>query len=55
MWHGNKKHGQGLFTWPSGSKYTGEFVDDKRHGEGMLEYADGSTYVGGWRNEYKDG
>ena len=29
-----KMHGQGTYTWASGSKYVGEWKDDKKHGQG---------------------
>ena len=31
---GNKRVGKGVFTWPSGAIYDGEFVDNLRHGTG---------------------
>ena len=41
-------HGRGVFTWPDGRKYEGEYVNDKKHGEGVFTWPDGRKYVGGW-------
>ena len=30
----NKKTGRGVFTWPNGAKYEGEFINNIRHGDG---------------------
>ena len=30
----HKKSGRGLFIWPNGSKYDGDFSDNLRHGKG---------------------
>ena len=38
-------HGKGTLTWPSGSKYTGDFVDGKRTGKGTYTWSDGSKHV----------
>jgi len=31
-------HGEGIFTWPNGRKYIGEFVNDKKEGYGIHEW-----------------
>jgi hypothetical protein len=43
-------HGEGTFTWPSGSKYVGQYKDGRKHGQGTLIAADGHKYVGRWTN-----
>ncbi len=32
MFKEGKRFGFGIFTWPSGCKYEGEWEDDRRHG-----------------------
>jgi hypothetical protein len=36
----------GIYTFPLGEKYIGEFKDDRRHGFGTHTFADGRKYVG---------
>lgn len=43
-------HGKGVFTWPDGRKYEGDFYKDKKHGIGVLTYKDGSKYHGEWKD-----
>ena len=47
-WHG--RHGQGTLTWPDGSSYEGEWVDDKQHGQGTFT-GNGITVKGTYENE----
>ena len=46
----NKMEGSGVFTWPDGRKYDGEYVDDKKEGNGIFFWPDGRKYEGGWKN-----
>ena len=46
MWKDDKKHGKGIFTWPEGNKYEGEYLNDKRHGYGIYTWPDGKKYEG---------
>ena len=46
----NKMEGSGVFTWPDGRKYDGEYIDDKKEGNGIFFWPDGSKYEGGWKN-----
>ena len=41
-------NGYGTYTWGSGNKYVGEFIDGKPHGEGITMKADGTTEKGIW-------
>jgi len=38
--------GYGVYKYPDGRKYTGEFVNDKMHGKGVYEWGDGRVYDG---------
>ena len=42
---------QGIYTFPDGSRYIGEFKDGEKHGQGTFVSPNGETYEG----EYKDG
>ena len=46
----NKMEGRGVFTWPDGRRYEGEYVDDKKEGQGVFYWPDGRKYEGGWKN-----
>lgn len=39
-------HGQGLFEWPDGRSYVGEYVNDKKNGKGEVTWPDGRKYIG---------
>jgi len=43
-------HGHGVYTWPTGERYEGEWKDGKRNGQGVMTFPDGRRYEG----EYKD-
>jgi len=43
-------HGQGLYKWPDGRWYDGNYVDDKKDGYGVYTYPDGRSYKGQWKN-----
>lgn len=46
----NQKNGKGLFLWPDGRKYDGEYKDDLKDGYGMFSSKDGNTYYKGqWK------
>ena len=36
-YHGGLPHGEGVFVYPDGSHYAGEFVEGKRHGRGATQ------------------
>jgi hypothetical protein len=43
------KHGQGMFTFPDGSTYSGSFAEDKFEGYGEYKFTDGREYKGQWK------
>ena len=48
-------HGKGIYTWPDGRKYEGEYKDDKKDGEGVYTWPDGKKYDGGWKDSKQHG
>ena len=46
---------RGIFRWPNGACYNGEFVGNKRHGDGKQQWPDGSSYVGEFQNDVREG
>jgi hypothetical protein len=47
--------GKGVFTWPDGRKYEGEYLNDKKHGFGIFTFKDGRVYEGEWENGKQHG
>ena len=48
---GNCQNGEGVYRYPDGSEYSGDFRNAKLHGQGTYVYAGrGEKYVGEWRN-----
>ena len=47
--------GKGIFTWPYGAKYEGEYMANKRNGHGVYVHADGRTYTGEYANDRPHG
>ena len=45
----------GTITFPSGSRYVGEFRDGKRTGQGTMSFLDGVKYKGKYEGKWKDG
>jgi hypothetical protein len=41
----------GIYTWPDGDSYEGEFRDGKRVGRGVLRCANGDVYDQEWAEE----
>ncbi len=52
---GNCINGEGLFIFPSGGKYSGQFKDAKLNGQGTFYYTNGNVYTGSWKNNLREG
>ncbi|MCB0626222.1 MAG: caspase family protein [Saprospiraceae bacterium] len=52
---GNCRNGKGIYIYPSGAIYIGEFKDGEIHGIGACSYSDGSKYQGEWVYRYPEG
>ena len=42
-------HGKGIFTWPDGRKYDGEWLNGKQHGVGIYHTSKGEIKKGEWK------
>lgn len=52
---GNCRDGKGIYIYPSGAIYIGEFKNGEIHGIGACSYSDGSKYQGEWVFRYPEG
>lgn len=50
-----KRDGHGIYTWPDGTRYEGEWRNDKKEGRGTYTWSDGTRYEGEWLDDKKDG
>lgn len=51
---GNCSDGTGVFVYPTGERYAGEFEEGDKHGEGVEYYADGKVkYKGNFRDDQR--
>ena len=41
---------RGIYSWPDGRVYVGEFKNGKRNGEGTLTRPEGKVQSGRWEN-----
>ena len=46
-----KMHGKGLYKWPDGGEYYGDYVDNIKEGYGIFKWVNGKIYEG----EFKGG
>jgi hypothetical protein len=52
---GNCEDGRGVYAYPDGSKYEGEFSKGKIHGKGTFFYPNGDKYVGSFHDNVAHG
>lgn len=52
---GDCKNGPGIFAYPDGSKYEGEFANGKFNGNGTFQFASGDKYVGQFKDNFPHG
>ncbi len=52
---GDCNSGQGIYIYPSGAVYIGDFKNGEIHGVGVCYYSDGSKYQGEWAYRYPEG
>jgi hypothetical protein len=45
----------GIFSWPDGRRYEGDYRDDKKDGNGVFSWNDGRKYEGQWANGKQHG
>ncbi|MBP7184179.1 MAG: caspase family protein [Saprospiraceae bacterium] len=52
---GDCKNGTGVYLFPSGAKYEGEFLNGEINGFGKCTFKNGSVYIGNWKNRFPEG
>ena len=50
-----KRHGLGIYFWPTGHKYMGEWRHSKIHGRGIFIWPNGNKYIGEFKNNRASG
>ncbi len=48
-------HGKGVYEWPNGKRYVGEYKNDKKEGTGTYTWPDGREYSGPWKDGKQHG
>ena len=48
-------HGKGLYKWPDGGEYYGDYVNNIKEGFGVFKWTNGKTYEGEFKNGKPDG
>lgn len=52
---GDCRDGKGIYIYPSGAVYIGEFKEGEIHGIGVCYYSDGRKYQGQWHHRFPEG
>ena len=47
--------GRGVFRWPNGRVYEGNFVNNKKSGNGKMTWPEGNYYDGEWEEGLQHG
>ena len=47
--------GKGVFSWPDGRRFEGNYLNDKKEGYGEYYWKDGRIFKGMWKNGLQDG
>eukprot|EP00667_Euglena_gracilis_P007788 EG_transcript_7869 len=55
MFRRNQPTEQPTYTYPSGDRYTGQWLNGRKHGYGVAEFVSGNRYEGEWDNDFKHG
>lgn len=50
-----EKHGYGVYKWPSGRMYKGQWSDNMMHGDGTEVWPSGSKYRGQYQSNQRHG
>jgi hypothetical protein len=50
-----KMHGKGLYKWPNGGEYYGDYVNNIKEGFGIFRWNNGKTYEGEFKNGKPNG
>lgn len=51
----NMKHGQGVYSWPTGDVYTGQFFKGMKEGFGIVRYSNGDVFAGQMKKDKREG
>lgn len=43
-YHNDKRHGNGVYTWPSGASFRGTFREDLKEGPGVYRSPQGEKF-----------
>lgn len=46
---------KGIYTWPNGARYEGDWKNNKREGRGKMFGSDGKNYEGDFKDNKKEG
>ena len=43
-------HGKGIYKWPDGNEYEGDYINNIKEGEGIFKWKDGRIFKGKFKN-----